>query len=158
VGGVVDVMVLVGGTSPWGYIDEVRAVITPLAQRAGLRVGVVAFMAGSSPTEEEVASSYVLVVGEVMLDLADRVVALWEQRDQGDLLISSRYSDDRGTRPKEIARELERYVDRWLARLLTLETSDVRTGLQLMTGTVARDVITRGADSWTRWMSQSPPP
>ena len=74
-------------------------------------------------------SEFVMFVDDSVHDVNERIKELWAQRATADLLISSRYSDDRGTRPKELRREAERYIDRLLARILTLDTNDVRSTL-----------------------------
>ena len=91
-------------------------------------------------------SEFVIFVDDSVPDVNERIKELWAQRDTADLLISSRYSDDRGTRPKELRREAERYVDRFLARILTLDTNDVRSSFQLVRRDTLTDLVAQGAD------------
>ena len=91
-------------------------------------------------------SEFVIFVDDSVHDVPERIKELWAQRDTADLLISSRYSDDRGTRPKELRREAERYVDRFLARILTLDTNDVRSSFQLVRRDTLTDLVAQGAD------------
>jgi len=91
-------------------------------------------------------SEFVIFVDDSVPDVNERIKELWAQRDTADLLISSRYSDDRGTRPKELRREAERYVDRFLARILTLDTNDVRSSFQLVRRDTLTDLVAQGAN------------
>jgi SAM-dependent methyltransferase len=91
-------------------------------------------------------SEFVIFVDDSVPDVPERIKELWAQRDTAELLISSRYSDDRGTRPKELRREAERYVDRFLARILTLDTNDVRSSFQLVRRDTLTDLVAQGAD------------
>jgi SAM-dependent methyltransferase len=91
-------------------------------------------------------SEFVIFVDDSVPDVPERIKELWAQRDTAELLISSRYSDDRGTRPKELRREAERYVDRFLARILTLDTNDVRSSFQLVRRDTLTDIVAQGAD------------
>jgi SAM-dependent methyltransferase len=91
-------------------------------------------------------SEFMIFVDDSVPDVNERIKELWAQRDTADLLISSRYSNDRGTRPKELRREAERYVDRFLARILTLDTNDVRSSFQLVRRDTLRDLVAQGAN------------
>jgi ubiquinone/menaquinone biosynthesis C-methylase UbiE len=92
------------------------------------------------------SADFIMLVDDSVADLLERAEDIWSRRADGDLLISSRYSDDRGTRPKELHHELERYMDRWLARVLTLDTTDVRSTIQMLRRETARDLIAGGCD------------
>src|SRR4029077_16218529 len=91
-------------------------------------------------------SEFVIFVDASVPAVNETIKELWAQRDTADLLISSRYSNDRGTRPKELRREAERYVDRFLARILTLDTHDVRSTFQLIRRDTLADIVAQGAD------------
>lgn len=94
----------------------------------------------------EIDSDYVLFVDDSVTDPGQRIRELWAARSAGDVLISSRYCEDRGTRPKELRREAERYVDRWLARLLTLDSTDVRSTFQMLRRDAVIDLAARGTN------------
>ena len=139
----VDVRVLLrtAGTQ----LANVTAIIDRTATELGIRYSLDVY----SPTRiDEVVQTedFVMLADSDPREIAGAMRALWTHRDDGDLLIYSRNSDDRGTRPKELRREAERYVDRYLARILTLDTTDVRSRNQLIRGTAARELVARGAD------------
>jgi SAM-dependent methyltransferase len=138
--------------------DQRAGAVEKAVQDAVAELGISADIALAGPVRGASASKalaalvgsadaeYVLFVDDSTHDLRQRIRNLWGQRDRGDLLISSRCSDDRGTRPKELRREWERYVERWLARVLTLDTNDVRSPIQMLRMSAARDLLARGVD------------
>lgn len=75
-----------------------------------------------------------------------RIVALWEERDRGDIVVASLSSDDRGTRPKDLASEFKRLSSRLTARLLTLDVLDICSRTRLYKKAVIDDLVNIGCD------------
>lgn len=131
---------------------EARTRVMDAADRATAALGICAVIEVAEPDIDlgKIAagtnSDFVMFVDDSVPDVSERIKELWAQRELADLLISSRYSDDRGTRPKELRREAERYVDRFLARILTLDTNDVRSAFQLIRRETLSDLVAQGAD------------
>lgn len=144
-----DLDVIVRRQTRPGNVTSVRLAVEQSTAKLGISAAVYIADAAAASIASLVASSsstFVALVDDTVADLGQRIGELWSHREGGDLLISSRYSDDRGTRPKEIRREVERYVDRWLARVLTLDSSDVRSTIQMLRRETARDLVAQGAD------------
>ena len=135
-------------TRPHRVASTLQAVDTAVAKLSVAAEVRVADDGGRSITElvSSSSSQFIALVDDSVSDLARRIEDLWCRCDDGDLLISSRYSDDRGTRPKELRQEVERYIDRWLSRVLTLDTTDVRSTIQMIRTATAREMLAQGAD------------
>jgi ubiquinone/menaquinone biosynthesis C-methylase UbiE len=129
-----------------------RSTIVEAATRAADDLGIRVVIEVAEPgidlekISSGIDSEFVMFVDDSVHDVNERIKELWAQRETADLLISSRYSEDRGTRPKELRREAERYVDRFLARILTLDTHDVRSTFQLIRRDTLADIVAQGAD------------
>ena len=129
-----------------------RSTIVESATRAARDLGICVVVEVAEPSIDlgkiasGIDSEFAMFVDDSVHDVSERIKELWAQRATADLLISSRYSDDRGTRPKELRREAERYIDQLLARILTLDTNDVRSTFQLIRRNTLADLVAQGTD------------